>query len=88
MNLSRHVRDSDKNPSPTLFETVKIFDTGINPASWYLPMDASPAEAPQPHSEHTGCPPNWQGRICVVKSAEMQFVVCANMHSSGALGGE
>jgi hypothetical protein len=53
-----------------------MVETGRNLSSLDLPIAASPAEAVQPHSEQTGRPPNWQGEMRVVKSAEMQFVVC------------
>ena len=40
-----------------------------------------------PQLEQSGVPPNWQGEISRLKSAEMQVVVCAKMQSSGPLGG-
>ena len=49
------------NKSPTFFETRKISDAFINPASLNLPIEANPAPAIQPHSEHSGRPPIGQG---------------------------
>src|SRR5579862_1137547 len=77
-----------RRPTAPIFrEREKIEDTGSRPAILYLPMADSPAEAMQPHSEHNGVPPNWQGETAVRKSAEKHAVVCAKMHSSGELGG-
>src|ERR1700682_3854874 len=70
-----------------LFERAKIVDTGTNPASLYLPIAARPAEAMHPHSEQTGRPPDWQGEIVEARSAEIQAVTCAKMHSRGDAGG-
>jgi hypothetical protein len=50
-------------------------------------MLASPEDAMQPHSEHTGLPPNWHGVTRVFKSAETQTVLRAKMHSEGESGG-
>ena len=62
-------------------------DTFNSPASLNLPIEASPAAAIQPHSEHSGRPPIWQGTTGVDRSAEAQLVVCANVHSDGESGG-
>src|SRR5437870_13720936 len=70
-----------------LVERAKIVETGTSPASLYLPIAASPAEAMHPHSEQTGCPPNWQGEIVVARSDETQAVTWAKMHSLGDAGG-
>src|SRR5579862_2933800 len=75
------------NRSPIFFETEKSVWTGTRPATLNFPTAARPAEAMQPHSEHTGLPPNWQGLIFVCRSAEMQVVFCAKMHWSGEDGG-
>lgn len=50
-------------------------------------MDAMPADAMQPHSEHTGRPPNWHGLTVVFMSAVKQVVTLAKMHSAGDWGG-
>ena len=44
--------------SPILLDTSKIAETGISDATLYLPIEASPADAIQPHSVQTGSPPN------------------------------
>src|SRR6266446_9481464 len=64
--------------------TPEIYPLSLHDA---LPIAASPAEAMHPHSEQTGRPPNWQGEIVVARSAEIQAVTCAKMHSRGAAGG-
>src|SRR5262249_2786326 len=74
--------------APSFLEREKMADTGIRPPNLYFPIEAKPAEAIQPHSLQTGCPPNWQGVIRLVKSAETQLVICANRHSRGELGGD
>ena len=51
-------------------------------------MAAKPIEAMQPQREQSGSPPNWQGLIFDVKSAEMVVVVRAKMQSRGFWGGE
>ena len=73
--------------SPILLETEKTLEIGSRPANLYLPKEARPAEAMHPHSAQTGRPPNWQGVTRVVRSAEMQVVACAKMHSRGDEGG-
>ena len=73
--------------SPNFFDTRKISDTFTSPASLNLPIEANPAPAIQPHSEHSGRPPIWQGTTGVDRSTETQLVVCANMHSDGESGG-
>ncbi len=75
------------NRSPIFLEKEKMSETWTKPANLYFPIDARPAEAIQPHSEQTGRPPNWHGVMRVVRSAEMQVVVCAKMHCWGDVGG-
>src|SRR5215471_13980432 len=73
--------------APIPWEAEKRADSGSRPASLYLPIAASPAEAMQPHSAQTGRPPNWQGVIRVAKSAEIHVHACAKMQVSGDFGG-
>jgi hypothetical protein len=49
-------------------------------------MEAKAAEATQPHSLQTGLPPNWQGLMKVLRSAETQVVSCEKMQSFGEAG--
>ncbi len=72
---------------PTAREAAIRLETGTSPAIRKLPIDAMPADAMQPHSSHTGCPPNWHGPIVVSKSAETHVVIWAKMHSEGERGG-
>ena len=73
--------------SPTFFDHPKRSDTFNTPANFNLPIEANPAAAIQPHSQHSGRPPIWQGTTTVDRSAEMQFVIWANMHAEGESGG-
>src|SRR3954453_10348067 len=78
---------SRRSCSPTFIDPVKIRPTGTNPHSWCRATAASPADAIQPQFAQSGAPPNWQGVIFVVRSAEMVHVVRANTQSSGDAGG-
>ena len=71
---------------PILWDQAKMSETFTRPAILYLPTFARAAEATQPHSLHTGRPPNWQGPIGVVRSAETHVVTCEKIHSLGEAG--
>jgi hypothetical protein len=62
-------------------------DSGTSAPSLCFPIALNAAGAAQPHSAQTGRPPNRQGVTRVVRSAEMQVVVWAKMHSCGEDGG-
>ena len=66
---------------------MKIDPTGMNPHTWWRATAARPAEATHPQLLQSGAPPNWQGVILVVRSAEIDVVVRAKTHSSGDDGG-
>jgi hypothetical protein len=59
----------------------------MKPKTRYLAMAASPTEAVHPQLLQSGMPPNWQGEIFVVKSAEMLLVTRAKTQSWGDSGG-
>ena len=60
---------------------------GNETAQFVIADGRKPMEAAQPHCEQSGLPPNWQGVMRLVRSAEMLVVVCAKMQSLGEAGG-
>ena len=65
--ISKDIYTAGRSRCPIAWDARKISATGSTPPSRYRPMEAKPAEAMQPHSEHTGFPPNWQGLMVVFK---------------------
>jgi hypothetical protein len=66
-----------------LTEALKIFPTGITPSSLYAATAAKPIDAMHPHDSQSGFPPNRQGAIFVLRSADNVSVVRAKTHSFG-----
>ena len=72
---------------PIATDALSSAPTGINPATRWLAIAASPIDAIHPQEEQSGFPPNWHGVIGVLKSADKLAVVAANTQSSGLSGG-
>ena len=72
---------------PTCNDRSKIAPTRTPPGSRCRETAPSAAEAMQPQLLQSGLPPNWHGCIWRLKSADMQVVACAKVHSVGDAGG-
>ena len=68
-------RRSRETACPTNDDARKRVRTRMPPGSLCLAMASMLAEAMQPQFEQSGSPPNWQGAMGLVRSAEMHSVV-------------
>ena len=75
------------NLQPIRCDSLKRSPSFTIPASLNRAIEASAAEAKQPHSLHTGRPPIWHGITGVLRSGEKQAVVWAKIQSWGEGGG-
>ena len=57
--------------SPIFNEALKTGPTGIKPPNLWAATAAKPIEAMHPQELQFGLPPNWQGVILVLRSAEI-----------------
>jgi len=76
------------HPFPNRSEALKRLPAVSGPIMRWWPTAARAIDAIQPHCSQSGFPPNWHGVMSVRRSAESIFVVRANMHSVGFLGGD
>ena len=71
-----------------MMEALKMVSTESIPPNLCEAMEAKPMDAIHPQDAQSGFPPNWQGVIFVLRSADKVWVVSAKTQSWGLFGGE